>query len=296
MEKVIKRMVLRMFPELSARYHLPLFAQVVNVRETPVQGDVCDEFRPKYAVDVQVLDERGKADKKWPVLRDVMLAVPVAGHEMGFFAYPQNGCWVEIAFAYGSPNKPFIRSVLPHGRALPTVERGEMRWQHNADSFMRIDADGNHQHISDGEIHQQSLTRLVEAMEVVENFHQVIKNTATDDSELIGGTKSIEAMGAMVLKAGEQLNIQGVKDVTITSLSKNLQKAPKTWIGSQTENVLQLLSELMQKVMDLDATLAAHTHTGDSGGSTSAPNQAGAISTNGSDIGAIKTRLDGVKE
>ena len=296
MEKVIKRMVLRLFPELSARYHLPLFAQVENVRETPVAGDVCDGFRPKYAVDVQVLDEYGQPDTKWPLLRDVMLAVPVAGHEMGFFAYPENGCRVEIAFAYGSPNQPFIRSILPHGRALPTVERGEHRWQKDAESFIRMDKDGNHQQVSDGEIHQQSLSRLVEAMTVVEEFHQAIKNTATDDSENIGGTKSVQALGAMVLKAGEQLNIASVKDVTVTSLTKNLQKAPKTWLGSQTENVLGLLSELMQKVIDLDATLAAHTHTGDDGGSTSAPHQAGAINTNGSDVGAIKTRLDGIKE
>ena len=119
---------------------------------------------------------------------------------------------------------------------------------------------------------------------------------ATEDALGIGGTKSVEALGALVLKAAEQLNIASVKDVTVTSLTKNLQKAPKTWLGSQNENVLGLLSELMQKVVDLDATLAGHTHTGDSGGTTSAPNQAGAISSNSSAVGAIKTRLDGVKE
>lgn len=285
-----------MFPELSARYHLPIFAEVVGVRETPAEGDLCDEFRPKQAVDVQVLDEHGKADTNWPVLRDVILSVPVAGHEMGHFAYPENGCWVEIAFAYGSPNRPFIRSVLPHRLTMPTVERGEQRWQHNAESFFRIDKDGNHQRKTDLEIHDKSLTRLVEALDAVGNFHRSVKNCETNDSEIIGAIKRIEAFGAIILQSGGQFNLAAVKDLTLTSLTKNLQKSPKTWVGSQSENVLGLLSELMQLVIDLTTLLASHTHTGDSGGSTSAPNQAAGITGNGSSVGGVKGRLDGIKE
>ena len=292
----IKRIVLKLFPELSARLHLPVFAEVVGVRETPKEGDICNDFRPFYAVDIQILTEHGEPDTDWPVLRDVVLPVPVAGHEMGHFAYPENGCWVEVAFAYGSPNKPFIRAVLPNGLSLPPVERGEQRWQHNAESFQRMDKDGSHQRVTDLDIHDKSLTRLIEALDVVENFHRSVKNTGSNDTEIIGAIKRIEAFGAVVVQSGGVLDLSAAGDMRLTTLTKNLQKAPKTWLGSQTENVLGLLSELMQKVIDLDATLAAHTHTGDDGGSTSAPHQAGAINTNGSDVGAIKTRLDGIKE
>ncbi len=225
MEKIIKRFVLKLFPELSARYHLPLFAEVVGVRETPVDGDVCDEFRPRYAVDVQVLDEYGAPDEAWPVLKDVILSVPAAGHEMGQFAYPDKGTWVEIAFAYGSPNRPFIRSVLPHGLTLPNIERGEQRWQHNPASFQRADKDGNWQRETDQAIQDKSLTRLVEALDVVENFYQSEKNTKTNDTELIGAVKRIEAFGAVVLLSGGVMDLSSVDHLRLTTKANMILRA-----------------------------------------------------------------------
>jgi len=214
-----------MFPELSARYHLPVFAEVVGVRETPAEGDVCNEFRPYYAVDVQVLDEYGEPDKSYPILKDVILSLPVAGHEMGQFAYPENGTWVEIAFAYGSPNKPFIRSVLPHRLTLPPVERGEQRWQHNAESFQRVDKDGNWQRKTDLEIYDKSLTRLIEALDVVENFHRSVKNTETNDTEIIGAIKRIEAFGAVVVQSGGVMDLSSVDHLRLTTKADLIIKA-----------------------------------------------------------------------
>ncbi len=296
MERLIKKLVLKLFPELSAGYHLPMFGVVVAARETPNEGDLCEEFRPHYAVDVQVLTEHGQPDADWPLLRDVILAVPVAGNERGQFSFPDDGAWVELAFAYGSPNRPFIRSVLPHNLTLPPLERGEQRWQHNAKSYQRIDKNGNQQRITDGDIDDKSLNRLVQAMQSVREFHTSLKTTQQNDSEIIGAIKRIEAYGALVLQSGGVMDLSAVDDVRLTSLSKNLQKAPKTWLGSQNENVLGLLSELMQLVIDLTALLASHTHTGDDGGSTSAPHQAGSITGNGSSVGGVKGRLDGIAE
>ena len=225
MENIIKRFVLKMFPELSARYHLPLFAEVVGVRETPAEGDVCNDFRPFYAVDVQVLDEYGNPDKAWPVLKDVILSLPVAGHEMGQFAYPENGAWVEIAFAYGSPNRPFIRSVLPNELTLPPLERGEQRWQHNAESFQRADKDGNWQRQTDQQIHDKSLTRLIEALDAVENFHRSVKNTKTNDTEIIGAIKRIEAFGAVVVQSGGVMDLSSVDHLRLTTKADLIIKA-----------------------------------------------------------------------
>tara|TARA_R110002050_G_scaffold57423_3_gene128961 strand:+ start:100683 stop:101660 length:978 start_codon:yes stop_codon:yes gene_type:complete len=319
----VKSLVLKLFPELSAGYHLPRFAEVVAVRETPDHGDVCDEFRPRYAVDVQILDEHGEFDPSFPLLNDVILAVPVAGHEMGFFAYPENGTWVEIAFAYGSPNRPFIRSVLPHRLTLPQVERGEQRWQHNPESFMRMDNDGNHEHITDLDLHQKSLTRLIEAMDVVEDFHRSVKNTKTNDTEIIGAIKRINAFGAVVVQAGGVLDLSSVDhlrlttkanaiiramgdlsvtidgasttnvvgDIYTTTPSKQLLKAPKTWVGSSSENALRLMSETAQLVVDLADILATHTHP-----STGTISQGGAVTAISGQVGSLKLRIDGIAE
>jgi hypothetical protein len=223
--KTIKRIVTNLFPEISAGYHLPIFAEVVGVRETPKQGDMCDEFRPRYAVDVQILNEYGEPDKKWPILKDVILSVPVAGHEMGHFAYPENGTWVEIAFAYGSPDRPFIRSVLPHRLTMPGIERGEQKWQHSAASYQRIDKDGNQERVTDLEIHDKSLTRVIEALDVIETFHQSTKNTEANDTEVIGAIKRIEAFGAVVVQSGGVMDLSAVDHVRITTKANAIIKA-----------------------------------------------------------------------
>ncbi len=223
--KTIKRIMNNLFPEISAGYHLPIFAEVVCVRETPKQGDMCDEFRPRYAVDVQILNEYGEPDTKWPVLKDVILSVPVAGHEMGHFAYPDNGTWVEIAFAYGSPNRPFIRSVLPHRLTMPGIERGEQKWQHNAASYQRIDKDGNQERVTDLEIHDKSLTRVVEALNVIETFHQSTRNTKANDTEVIGAIKRIEAFGAVVVQSAGVMDLSSINMMRITTKADAIIKA-----------------------------------------------------------------------
>ncbi len=75
-------------------------------------------------------------------------------------------------------------------------------------------------------------------------------------------------------------------------------QAPKTWIGSKEENVLVLLSELMQVVKELVDTLATHTHSGVASGNamTQAPTQASVITNHGTQSSELKTRLDPISQ
>ena len=74
-----------MFPELSGGYHLPRFAQVVGVADAPAGAGICDEFRPRFAVDLQVLDQDNEPDESMPLLAGVPVPVPTGGDEMGFY-------------------------------------------------------------------------------------------------------------------------------------------------------------------------------------------------------------------
>jgi hypothetical protein len=315
MDKQLKERIDRLFPELASRYHLPVFAEVVAVRETPAQGVLCDEFRPYYAVDVQVLDEHGKPDEAWPVLQDVVLSVPVAGHEMGHFAYPENGAWVELAFAYGSPNRPFIRSVLPHRLSLPPLQRGEQRWQHNSASFQRIDKDGNHERKTDVDIHDESLKRLVEAVINTEDYHQSSKTTASNDTEVIGALKLIKALGAMQLLSGGSLDVASTDKLRLTTQADLLIKAlgninqsvdgdinsetagkqhfeaDKSWMGSSDENIFGMMGELMAAIIQLCDVLKTHTHP-----STGTIIQASGVSAARTLVNGIKERLEPIIE
>ena len=71
-------------------------------------------------------------------------------------------------------------------------------------------------------------------------------------------------------------------------------RSPKTWLGSDSENVLELLSELMATVSALASTCASHTHPGIASGpdSTQPPNQAGDFNGKASEADEQKARLD----
>lgn len=195
-------------------------------------------------------------------------------------------------------NKPFVRCALPHNRSLPKVERGEHRWQHNNASFQRVDKDGNWQTQTDRNITEDSLKRIVSALEDLETYTKRLVQVEADNTETTGGGWTHKAMGLINLLSGCRFDIGALHDINATSQTKQFYRAPKTWIGSQSENVLGILSELMAQVISLCNTLASHTHGGVQAGSgnTAAPNQSGTISGYGTNTSGIKSRLDGIKE
>jgi len=305
-----KRETLELFPELAAGYHLPKFGRVEYVRDNATSGQTADPFRPRYAIDVQLLDENMEIDSQVPVYRSVPLPVHMSGHESGLMAYPLEGTIVEIAFAYGRNDRPIIRGIYGREHALPTIEPGEQLQQQREEVSHRIDAVGNTTEQTDQmqkhiafEMHDKADRYLGEYGQ-----HKII---ASEHSiEEIIGKKLIETLGAINLLAGDDLVLGSLGNMqtatageyieTIGKVRRSITKehqwlqAPKTWVGSKNENVLKLLSELMQVVKELADTLASHTHPGILPGkaSTEAPNQAGAITGHGGDSGALKARLD----
>ncbi|MCU8073875.1 hypothetical protein [Shewanella sp. SM29] len=73
----------------------------------------------------------------------------------------------------------------------------------------------------------------------------------------------------------------------VTASIEQDQRSPKTWLGSDSENVLKLLSELMATVNALATTCASHKH-----GSSPAPNEASDFSSQASQANNQKGRLD----
>ena len=142
MEDAIRRSVERQFPELTGGYHLPRFARVIAVADAPASAGICDDFRPRYAVDIEVLGPDGEPDPQLPQLAGVPLPLPTGGEEMGMYAFPEEGTQVVVCFAYGLPNKPYIQTILPHGLSMPKVPKGDQVWQHSEAAQQRVDADG----------------------------------------------------------------------------------------------------------------------------------------------------------
>ncbi|WP_025108607.1 hypothetical protein [Pseudomonas sp. H1h] len=304
MDDAIKRSVERQFPELTGGYHLPRFAKVVAVADAPANAGLCDDFRPRFSVDLQVMGPDGEIDTTLPVLSGVPLPMPVGGDEMGFFAFPEEGTSVVVCFAYGLPHKPYIQTILPHGLTLPKVPKGDQVWQHSDAVQQRVDAGGNWLRKTDGKIQDLAIEREVEAMDNTERF-QIHTSTVDDHStETVGGVKKIEALGALKLLSGGSASLAAVDDLhlatgrdlnlvvaqkhnatvggdmqeriqglrkSVAGISQHMQ-APKTWLGSQSVNVLQVLCDLIDLVDQMNTQIASHVHA-----SSPPPNNAAAF-------------------
>ncbi|WP_338725707.1 hypothetical protein V8687_18340 [Shewanella baltica] len=166
MEKVIEKIIKRLFPELTAKLHLPRWGRVVALPELPEPDGErgSDPFYPRYAVDVQLLDENGTDTKSKP-LQAVPLPLNGAGDKAGRLEPPAIGSIVEIAFAYGRPDKPFIRCILPFGWDLPAIKEGETRNQTREGVYQHIDDAGNFFSVTDKDSTIECLNQRIKVLE-----------------------------------------------------------------------------------------------------------------------------------
>jgi len=321
MDDAIKRSVERLFPELTGGYHLPRFARVVGVADAPVDASLCDDFRPRYAVDIEVLGQDGEADPAIPRLAGVPLPLPSGGEDMGMFAFPQEGTRVVVCFAYGSPSSPYIQSILPHGLSLPKVPKGDQVWQHSDAVQQRVDADGNWLRLTDGKIRDHSLEREVETLGNREKYQSHTREVENHSTEEVGGIKRINALGALKLNSagtatlvalddmhqatGRDLNlvvgkthnaavsgdmqekIKGVRK-SVTDISQRLQ-SPKTWLGSEGVNVLRVLGDTLDLIQQIASEIAAHQH-----GPTPVPTTAAAFTADALKAALLSAELGSV--
>lgn len=284
MDDAIRRSVERQFPELTGGYHLPRFGRVVAVPDAPVDNALCDDFRPRYAVDVEVLLPDGEPDPELPILQGLALPVPAGGQEAGLLGFPEEGTTVVVSFAYGLPSKPFIQQVLPHGLSLPRLPKGDQVWQHSEACQQRVDADGNWLRQTDGKIRDQAIEREVEALDNAEHYQSSAVEVDDHSTETVGGIKRIEALGALKLLSGGSASLAAVDDLhqatgrdfnlvvaqthnatvggdmreKIQGIRRSI--AAQSWVGSESVNALQILCDLLRLVEQMSLQLAAHTH------------------------------------
>ncbi|MEH6649996.1 MAG: hypothetical protein V7707_08240 [Motiliproteus sp.] len=220
----VQRLVARLFPELLAGYHLPVFAVVESIADAPIAGGLADPYRPRYAVNLQLLDQHGQPDTHQPLIEAVPVTVPGAGMERGLFGLPQPGAIVEVAWAYGRPDQPFVRSVLPHRQSLPECGADELLWQQRDGVSQKADSAGNWHRDTDGQIADRSQTHLVETLEKLETIQNELKQVLEHSVEQVDGIKLIEA-GAIKLLAEATAHIGSGGSLNITAAQDQNQSA-----------------------------------------------------------------------
>ena len=272
----LARQIKAAFPEIAGGYHLPRFAKVVAISDRATAGDINNPFRPRYAVDVQLLDENGESDIDVPVYKAMPLPVMFAGTEQGLMQYPVDGTLVEVGFAYGRPDQPFIRTVLGTDWTLPDIEPGEQLQQQRAEVFERTDTVGNQTRATDQHQADIAYQKLIEADEYLARVGSSVIDVKQHSIETIGGKKLIEALGAIELLAADDLSLGSLGNMHVTtagelievigklrhSVAFELQRfeAATHWVGTDSINIYELLDQLMQCVSSLADHCANHTH------------------------------------
>lgn len=174
----------------------------------------------------------------------------------------------------------------------------------------RVDADGNWLRQTDGKIQDKAIERGIEALQNAERYQSSSIEVDDHSSELVGGIKKIEALGALKLLSGGSASLAAVDDLhQATGRDLNLvvgQKynatvgddmqeriqgirrsiAPQTWLGSADVNVLQALCDLLDLVEAMNSQIASHVHA-----SSPPPNNAGDFSGNAGTAAGLARQL-----
>ncbi|HFZ5261095.1 TPA: hypothetical protein ACIK6T_002776 [Yersinia enterocolitica] len=293
-----QRQIEKLYPELGAGLHLPRRARVMSPTDAAELGDPSDPFRPRYAVNVQLLDENGNAAAGAQEYNAVPLPIPMAGSEGGMFQFPPEGTMVEIGFTDGRPDKPMIRQILSEGLSLPAVKPGEQLQQQRAGVSQRVTVDGSWQRDTDQAIEETSSRRSVTSDE--ENRTTTTRTTTVkaNDSTTVLGTKtlmagqvvqlaegdySIGTSANMVTKVGKDrtddvgqnqnikvgqnltTDVAGALTEKITGIRRSVAAAqeliaPSVRLGTDEINVLTLLTDTLDVIQTLAQQTASHTH------------------------------------
>lgn len=320
----LRRQIEGQFPELADGTLKPRLARVISPGENSALGDAADPFRPKYAVDVQLLDENGSGKSGTPVYKAVPLPVPMAGPEAGMFSYPPSGTLVEVASIEGRPDKPIIRQILPEGLSLPAIEPGEQLQQQRAEVFKRITKDGSMLRETDQAITEKSASRNITNDSEERTTTTRTTTVQATDSTTVLGTASLMAGHAVQLAdgdysigAGNNLLLKARAIITKAeslqlTLNGNLQErivgsrtcqagqqlsfvAPQVYLGSggtkktQGLNVLNLMLETLELVKQLAQHTANHTHS-----NTGAPTNNGELASDAAQAAQLKTKYQGI--
>ncbi|MGF1748159.1 hypothetical protein [Vibrio cionasavignyae] len=202
---VIKRIIFRLFPELTGQWHLPRWGKVVALPELPEEGDLSDRFYPHYAVDIQLLDEKGMEYEDKPPLQAVPLPVPGLGDHAGRLEPPAIGSIVELGFMFGQPDKPFIRCVLPLGFKLPSIKEGESRYQQRKGVYQLVDQDGNFERKTDKDDKLECLNQRIKVLE------SRLAEIEGDHTETVKGNKATTAKN--ITEKADSIKMNGGKGV-----------------------------------------------------------------------------------
>jgi uncharacterized protein involved in type VI secretion and phage assembly len=328
MNPVLKRQILREFPEFENGFHLPVLAEVIAISDPPNEPSINDNYRPRYAVDIQLLDSQFKT--KEIELSHVPVSMSGGGHERGLFALPEVGTLVEIAWLNGSAELPFVRSILPFNKQNPVMDAQTQKWQQSDDVSQSVDKNGHWKRTTPNKITDEANSIEQIATEKLVQVLNQLEQIAGHSIEEVAGIKKIEAgavhllaesiinmlsIGSINQVAMEHITRNATKDIhdkaggevrrecagnqteqvggdsATTTIGSKTEKAAKLYIGNDSDNLLSLVKDFMGVLNDTLSAIQVLTVPTAVGPSSPPVNVASFVSA-ASSLAIIKSKLE----
>lgn len=284
--QAVKRLMLRYWPELGQRHHVPQLARIEAVHDMPQGGAaVSTPFRAYKAADVQLLDRYGNP-RDVPLFEQVTLAISVNPHESGLYCEPRPGMRCLIQYIDGLESLPVITHVLPWEQSVADVRSTDVVLQQNHRSKL-TGTNGDWHMQTDGEITRSSQRSQISAQHREERFHERSVAISAHESKQITGNQITEVMGALKMLVGEKALISSLDSLLLGSKSTIEAKAhdnmhletlktlhakaaelakmegTTVWVGDASVNAVRVLLDLCALVESMNNTLKTHTHKPD---------------------------------
>ncbi|NAW59632.1 MULTISPECIES: hypothetical protein [unclassified Vibrio] len=307
MDELIAQIIRKHYPEIAQGWHVPVWAVVTTINENSHEGDLSNAFRPRYAVSVKLLDKQGN-ETHAPEMPNIAVSGSFSASG-GIMQLPEPGAIVELSFAFGDINKPYISTVLPYGTTLASCKPGELITQARKGARMAIDASGNIEQTTDHQL-QQISAKLHQIVGHIET-HAISKNSEITAHviENIGGKYQLTALGALMMLTTGHVEIASLESLNLTTasdlnenvagkkqaiagelISMQVEKGGKIKIGNETVNTIDILYQLTDVVNQLATALSTHTHPAPDG-PTGAPENASEIAGHGSQANALANKV-----
>jgi len=205
------------------------------------------------------------------MLEAVPVAITGGGDERGLFNLPTRGTLVELAWLNASPERPFVRSVLSDRQQLPALPDGGQAWQQNNDTAQTVDSAGNWTRQTPEAITDSArdINQLADHLQQILISHHM--QTTGHSIEQVQGIKKTEAtalhqIAAVVINqlttgshntlASEHITRAAGADIRDRAANIDA-KAQKIHIGTDTDNILKIISDSLQTIADAMTTLSA---------------------------------------
>lgn len=188
----------------------------------------------------------------------------------------------------------------------------------------KVDVSGHWSRDTHGDIRETALERKDTAAEHLADYDSEHKQVRQHSLEEIAGLKLIEALGALRLLSGGTANLSALDNLNLTTASDlnstaardlkelvgniaervakikqviKVEDGGTIWLGNESHNVLQLLSDLIGVVKTLAEDLATHKHLGVTAGSGTslAPENSESFTSAGKDVEFLREKLSGIK-